>query len=126
MCYERDTGAPLKVMFERGILCFNRSLKYCDLRMISCSYLQRTTLEQELGLAAYLVKADSRPPQNPGPGSDLLESDTEKLSSTDNEEEEGQEHSKTICTSGCLTDWLHHIWSYYLFCHDILPCCSHP
>lgn len=66
--------------------------------MISCSYLQRTTLEQELGLAAYLVKADSRPPQNPGPGSDLLESDTEKLSSTDNEEEEGQEHSKTSCT----------------------------
>ncbi|XP_075906544.1 protein GREB1 isoform X2 [Nelusetta ayraudi] len=72
-----------------------RSLKYCDLRMISCSYLQRTTLEQELGLAAYLVKADSRPPQNPGPGSDLLESDTEKLSSTDNEEEEGQEHNNS-------------------------------
>uniref|UniRef100_A0A3P8RZ11 Growth regulating estrogen receptor binding 1 n=1 Tax=Amphiprion percula TaxID=161767 RepID=A0A3P8RZ11_AMPPE len=69
-----------------------RSLKYCDLRVISCSYLQRTTLEQELGLAAYLVKAESRPPHNPGPGSDLLESDAEKLSSTDNEEEEGQEN----------------------------------
>lgn len=73
----------------------HRSLKYCDLRVISCSYLQRTTLEQELGLAAYLVKADTRPSPNPGPGSDLLESDTEKLSSTDNEEEEGQENSKT-------------------------------
>lgn len=96
MCYERDAGSPLKVMFEHGILCFNRSLKYCDLRTISCSYLQRTTLEQELGLAAYLVKAESRPPQNPGPGSDLLESDTEKLSSTDNEEEEGQDHSKAL------------------------------
>ncbi|XP_078016797.1 protein GREB1 isoform X2 [Epinephelus lanceolatus] len=69
-----------------------RSLKYCDLRVISCSYLQRTTLEQELGLAAYLVRAESRPPHNPGPGSDLLESDAEKLSSTDNEEEEGQEN----------------------------------
>ncbi|KAM3626089.1 uncharacterized protein V6R79_022341 [Siganus canaliculatus] len=68
-----------------------RSLKYCDLRLISCSYLQRITLEQELGLAAYLVRAESRPPPNPGPGSDLLESDAEKLSSTDNEEEEGQE-----------------------------------
>uniref|UniRef100_A0A671VCH6 Growth regulating estrogen receptor binding 1 n=1 Tax=Sparus aurata TaxID=8175 RepID=A0A671VCH6_SPAAU len=69
-----------------------RSLKYCDLRVINCSYLQRTTLEQELGLAAYLVRAESRPPHNPGPGSDLLESDAEKLSSTDNEEEEGQEN----------------------------------
>ncbi|KAM4602925.1 protein GREB1 [Polymixia lowei] len=69
-----------------------RSLKYCDLRVISSSYLQRTTLEQELGLAAYLVRAESRPPHNPGPGSDLLESDAEKLSSTDNEEEEGQEN----------------------------------
>uniref|UniRef100_A0A8C9YE64 Growth regulating estrogen receptor binding 1 n=1 Tax=Sander lucioperca TaxID=283035 RepID=A0A8C9YE64_SANLU len=71
-----------------------RSLKYCDLRVISCSYLQRTTLEQELGLAAYLVRAESRPPHNPGPGSDLLESDAEKLSSTDNEEEEGQENGE--------------------------------
>uniref|UniRef100_A0A3P9P827 Growth regulating estrogen receptor binding 1 n=1 Tax=Poecilia reticulata TaxID=8081 RepID=A0A3P9P827_POERE len=69
-----------------------RSLKYCDLRVISCSYLQRTTLEQELGLAAYLVKAESRPPHDPGPGSDLIESDPEKLSSTDNEEEEAQEN----------------------------------
>ncbi|XP_029982834.1 protein GREB1 [Sphaeramia orbicularis] len=71
-----------------------RSLKYCDLRVISCSYLQRTTLEQELGLAAYLVRAESRLPHNPGPGSDSLESDAEKLSSTDNEEEEGQENGK--------------------------------
>ncbi|XP_026149596.1 LOW QUALITY PROTEIN: protein GREB1 [Mastacembelus armatus] len=69
-----------------------RSLKYCDLRVISCSYLQRTTIEQELGLAAYLVKAESRPPDNPSAGSDLLGSDAEKLSSTDNEEEEGQEN----------------------------------
>lgn len=61
---------------------------------MSCSYLQRTTLEQELGLAAYLVRAESRPPHNPGPGSDLLESDAEKLSSTDNEEEEGQENGE--------------------------------
>ncbi|XP_029132994.2 protein GREB1 [Labrus bergylta] len=76
-----------------------RSLKYCDLRVISCSYLQRTTLEQELGLAAYLVKAESRPPHNPGPGSDQLESDAEKLSSTDNEEEEGQENGDSPLSS---------------------------
>uniref|UniRef100_A0A8C9SW27 Growth regulating estrogen receptor binding 1 n=1 Tax=Scleropages formosus TaxID=113540 RepID=A0A8C9SW27_SCLFO len=63
-----------------------RSLKYCDLRLISPSHLLRTTLEQELGLAAYLVRAEAqggRPPV-----SDLSESDPEKLSSTDNEEEE--------------------------------------
>ncbi|KAM7406316.1 hypothetical protein PAMP_000701 [Pampus punctatissimus] len=76
-----------------------RSLKYCDLRVISCSYLHRTTLEQELGLAAYLVRAESRSPHNPGPGSDLLESDAEKLSSTDNEEEEGQENSEITMDS---------------------------
>ncbi|XP_040925881.1 protein GREB1 [Betta splendens] len=76
-----------------------RSLKYCDLRVISCSYLQRTTLEQELGLAAYLVRAESRPPHNPGPGSDLLESDAEKLSSTDNEEEDGQENGSPLSSS---------------------------
>lgn len=74
-------------------ICF-RSLKYCDLRVISCSYLQRTTLEQELGLAAYLVKAESRLPHNPGPGSNEIESDAEKLSSTDNEEEEGHENGR--------------------------------
>ncbi|KAM9408307.1 LOW QUALITY PROTEIN: protein GREB1 [Pholidichthys leucotaenia] len=68
-----------------------RSLKYCDLRVINRSYLQRTTLEQELGLAAYLVKADTRPAHNSGSGSDVLESDAEKLSSTDNEEDEGQQ-----------------------------------
>uniref|UniRef100_A0A3B3ZCM8 Uncharacterized protein n=1 Tax=Periophthalmus magnuspinnatus TaxID=409849 RepID=A0A3B3ZCM8_9GOBI len=68
-----------------------RSLKYCDLRVISCSYLQRTTLEQELGLAAYLVQTDSRPPHNNGPRSDSLESDAEKLSSSENEEDEGQD-----------------------------------
>ncbi|XP_024911522.1 protein GREB1 isoform X2 [Cynoglossus semilaevis] len=76
-----------------------RSLKYCDLRVISCSYLQRTTLEQELGLAAYLVRHESRLPHNPGPGSDLLESDAEKLSSTDNEEEEGQENDDSPLSS---------------------------
>lgn len=68
----------------------HRSLKHCDLRVISSSHLQRTTLEQELGLAAYLVRAEPRPLHNPSPGSDTLESDAEKLSSTDNEEEEEQ------------------------------------
>ncbi|XP_063039766.1 protein GREB1 [Engraulis encrasicolus] len=66
-----------------------RSLKYCDLRVISSAYLQRTPLEQELGLAAYLVKVGPREgPGRPNTASDLSESDPDKLSSTDNEEEE--------------------------------------
>nr|XP_055028568.1 protein GREB1 isoform X1 [Misgurnus anguillicaudatus] len=65
-----------------------RSLKYCDLRVISCWSLQRTSLEQELGLAAYLLKAKQDAQHGPHAPSDLSESDPEKLSSTDNEEEE--------------------------------------
>uniref|UniRef100_A0A8C7M5W9 Growth regulating estrogen receptor binding 1 n=1 Tax=Oncorhynchus kisutch TaxID=8019 RepID=A0A8C7M5W9_ONCKI len=75
-----------------------RSLKYCDLRVISSSYLQRTALEQELGLAAYLVRVESQGSQPhghaPGLGSDLSESDSDKLNSTDNEEKEGGENSE--------------------------------
>ncbi|XP_041105607.1 protein GREB1 isoform X2 [Polyodon spathula] len=63
-----------------------RSLKYCDLRLINSTCLMRTALEQELGLTAYLVK--SQGPSEKVPASDLTESDMEKLSSTDNEEEE--------------------------------------
>uniref|UniRef100_A0A8C4S9B6 Growth regulating estrogen receptor binding 1 n=1 Tax=Erpetoichthys calabaricus TaxID=27687 RepID=A0A8C4S9B6_ERPCA len=63
-----------------------RSLKYCDLRLINSTYLMRTALEQELGLAAYLVKSDMLSSKM-GPNY-LSESDPEKLSSTDNEDEE--------------------------------------
>lgn len=36
-------------------LCLFRSLKYCDLRLIDSSYLTRTALEQEVGLACTYV-----------------------------------------------------------------------
>ncbi|XP_060736317.1 protein GREB1 isoform X1 [Tachysurus vachellii] len=82
-----------------------RSLKYCDERVISCCALQRTALEQELGLAAYLVRVEEQRQHGLPVSSDLSESDPDKLSSTDNEEEEsivnavssalpGQEHSQ--------------------------------
>ncbi|KAB5562529.1 hypothetical protein PHYPO_G00018820 [Pangasianodon hypophthalmus] len=81
-----------------------RSLKYCDERVISCCALQRTALEQELGLAAYLVRVEEQRQHGPRVSSDLSESDPDKLSSTDNEEEEtvvdvssalpGQDHSQ--------------------------------
>lgn len=65
-----------------------RSLKYCDERVISCCTLQRTALEQELGLAAYLVRVEEQRQHGPCVSSDMSESDPDKLSSTDNEEEE--------------------------------------
>ncbi|XP_030629568.1 protein GREB1 [Chanos chanos] len=65
-----------------------RSLKYCDLRVVNSWCLQRTALEQELGLAAYLLKAEHTGQRGTSASSDLSESDPEKLSGTDNEEEE--------------------------------------
>nr|XP_038033147.1 protein GREB1 isoform X1 [Anas platyrhynchos]XP_038033148.1 protein GREB1 isoform X1 [Anas platyrhynchos]XP_038033149.1 protein GREB1 isoform X1 [Anas platyrhynchos] len=63
-----------------------RSLRYCDLRLINSSSLVRTTLEQELGLAAYFVSSEVHTEK--AVMNDVLESDPEKLSSTDNEDEE--------------------------------------
>ncbi|XP_061316812.1 protein GREB1 isoform X1 [Pezoporus flaviventris] len=63
-----------------------RSLRYCDLRLINSSSLIRTTLEQELGLAAYFVSSEVHTEK--AVANDVLESDPEKLSSTDNEDEE--------------------------------------
>ncbi|NWR73340.1 GREB1 protein, partial [Centropus unirufus] len=63
-----------------------RSLRYCDLRLINSSSLVRTTLEQELGLAAYFVSSEIHTEK--AVVNDVLESDLEKLSSTDNEDEE--------------------------------------
>ncbi|XP_078204635.1 protein GREB1 isoform X4 [Callithrix jacchus] len=63
-----------------------RSLRYCDLRLINSSCLVRTALEQELGLAAYFVSNEV--PLEKGTRNEASESDAEKLSSTDNEDEE--------------------------------------
>uniref|UniRef100_A0A8D0KP91 Growth regulating estrogen receptor binding 1 n=1 Tax=Salvator merianae TaxID=96440 RepID=A0A8D0KP91_SALMN len=64
-----------------------RSLRYCDLRLINSSCLVRTTLEQELGLAAYFISSEISL-EKVAPPNDVMESDQEKLSSTDNEDEE--------------------------------------
>ncbi|XP_042302593.1 protein GREB1 isoform X3 [Sceloporus undulatus] len=64
-----------------------RSLRYCDLRLINSSCLVRTALEQELGLAAYFISSEISV-EKVAPPNDVLESDPEKLSSTDNEDEE--------------------------------------
>ncbi|KAJ7398829.1 Protein GREB1 [Pitangus sulphuratus] len=73
-----------------------RSLRYCDLRLINSSSLVRTTLEQELGLAAYFVSSEIHTEK--AVVNDVLESDPEKLSSTDNEDEEIATEVTAFCT----------------------------
>lgn len=57
----------------------------------------RTALEQELGLAAYFVSNDV--PLEKGAKNEVLESDGEKLSSTDEDEEAGVEGEGPDCIS---------------------------
>ncbi|OXB84407.1 UNVERIFIED_CONTAM: hypothetical protein H355_010834 [Colinus virginianus] len=73
-----------------------RSLRYCDLRLINSSSLVRTTLEQELGLAAYFVSSEIH--SEKAVVNDVLESDPEKLSSTDNEDEEIATEVTAFCS----------------------------
>ncbi|KAG8524773.1 Protein GREB1 [Galemys pyrenaicus] len=72
-----------------------RSLRYCDLRLINSSCLVRTALEQELGLAAYFVSNEA--PLEKGSRNEALESDADKLSSTDNEDEEPGTEGSALC-----------------------------
>ncbi|XP_072297007.1 GREB1-like protein isoform X3 [Eucyclogobius newberryi] len=68
--YENDDWAPKIYEDLEGLPCiviltgkdplgetFPRSLKYCDLRLIDSSYLTRTALEQEVGLACTYVSS---------------------------------------------------------------------
>lgn len=84
---DKAVDCSCNIYFSQYLLLFlSRSLRYCDLRLINSSSLVRTSLEQELGLAAYFVSSEihtEKPVVN-----DVLESDPEKLSSTDNEDEE--------------------------------------
>lgn len=59
----------------------------------------RTALEQELGLAAYFVSNDV--PLEKGAKNEVLESDGEKLSSTDEDEEAGVE-GEGVLTHLCV------------------------
>ncbi len=87
-CYLYVIYPNLSWYLYSGLPCCSsvlRSLKYCDLRVISCWSLQRTTLEQELGLAAYLLKTKQDGQLGPHARCDLSESDPEKLSTDDEE-----------------------------------------
>ncbi|KAF1530443.1 GREB1-like protein, partial [Eudyptula minor] len=65
---------------------FPRSLKYCDLRLIDSSYLTRTALEQEVGLACCYVSKDAI--RGPIVALDLSEKEHEKANGSENESDE--------------------------------------
>ncbi|PKU39434.1 protein greb1 [Limosa lapponica baueri] len=90
-------GTKKKCMHYSGkFIKHKRSLRYCDLRLINSSSLVRTTLEQELGLAAYFVSSEVHTEK--AVVNDVLESDPEKLSSTDNEDEEIATEVTAFCS----------------------------
>uniref|UniRef100_A0ACB8FDE3 GREB1-like protein n=1 Tax=Sphaerodactylus townsendi TaxID=933632 RepID=A0ACB8FDE3_9SAUR len=65
---------------------FPRSLKYCDLRLIDSSYLTRTALEQEVGLACCYVSKEAI--RGPILALDLSEKDQEKATVVENDADE--------------------------------------
>uniref|UniRef100_A0A8C8SJB7 GREB1 like retinoic acid receptor coactivator n=1 Tax=Pelusios castaneus TaxID=367368 RepID=A0A8C8SJB7_9SAUR len=65
---------------------FPRSLKYCDLRLIDSSYLTRTALEQEVGLACCYVSKEVI--RGPIVALDLSEKEHEKVNISENDSDE--------------------------------------
>ncbi|XP_009469509.1 PREDICTED: GREB1-like protein [Nipponia nippon] len=89
---------------------FPRSLKYCDLRLIDSSYLTRTALEQEVGLACCYVSKEAI--RGPIVALDLSEKEHEKANGSENDSDEllidldrPQSNSSAVTgTSGSLAD----------------------
>ncbi|XP_056377659.1 GREB1-like protein isoform X2 [Hyla sarda] len=65
---------------------FPRSLKYCDLRLIDSSFLTRTALEQEVGLACCFVSKEFI--REPTTVLDLSDKDIDKANSIENDSDE--------------------------------------
>uniref|UniRef100_A0A8C3W6K5 GREB1 like retinoic acid receptor coactivator n=1 Tax=Catagonus wagneri TaxID=51154 RepID=A0A8C3W6K5_9CETA len=65
---------------------FPRSLKYCDLRLIDSSYLTRTALEQEVGLACCYVSKEVI--RGPTAALDLSSKEQERATASENDAEE--------------------------------------
>ncbi|XP_062918734.1 GREB1-like protein isoform X1 [Mobula hypostoma] len=120
---EQDDWNPLTYQDLEGLPCiviltgkdplgesFPRSMKYCDLRLIDSSYLTRTTLEQEIGLACgYVSKSAVRETMAIF---QRTEKDQEKVFIDENESDElqidlerPQSNSSTVTgTSGSLAE----------------------
>ncbi|KAM9308626.1 GREB1-like protein [Gastrophryne carolinensis] len=65
---------------------FPRSLKYCDLRLIDSSFLTRTALEQEIGLACCYVSRDII--KEPMTALDLSDKDVDQANSIENDSDD--------------------------------------
>ncbi|XP_055481251.1 GREB1-like protein [Psammomys obesus] len=65
---------------------FPRSLKYCDLRLIDSSYLTRTALEQEVGLACCYVSKEVV--RGPAAALDLSGKEAERAPTSENDADE--------------------------------------
>ncbi|KAL1773732.1 GREB1 isoform X1 [Sigmodon hispidus] len=89
---------------------FPRSLKYCDLRLIDSSYLTRTALEQEVGLACCYVSKEVI--RGPAAALDLSGKEAERASTNENDSEEllidlerpQSNNSAVTATSGSITE----------------------
>ncbi|XP_029109413.1 GREB1-like protein isoform X2 [Scleropages formosus] len=81
---------------------FPRSLKYCDLRLIDSSYLTRTALEQEVGLACSYVSQRSAAPGNLEP-TESTDTDPQDELSVDTKSPQSSSSSNTA-TSGSATE----------------------
>lgn len=108
-CYVA-TGAKHRVN-PMCSLC--RSLKYCDLRLIDSSYLTRTALEQEVGLACtYVTKGVVPEPRMRRPE----EQDEEKSSShtDDGHMDLERPHSNGSAVTRASGEFLNHRF-YWLY-----------
>uniref|UniRef100_A0A4W2FWT4 GREB1 like retinoic acid receptor coactivator n=1 Tax=Bos indicus x Bos taurus TaxID=30522 RepID=A0A4W2FWT4_BOBOX len=73
--------------FEKMVnTLLERSLKYCDLRLIDSSYLTRTALEQEMGLACCYVSKEVI--RGPTAALDLSGKEQERAAASENDTEE--------------------------------------
>ncbi|KAM6219966.1 GREB1-like protein isoform 2-T2 [Rhynchocyon petersi] len=87
--YQDLEGLPCIVIFTgKDPLgeSFPRSLKYCDLRLIDSSYLTRTALEQELGLACCYVSKEVV--RGPAVALDLSGKEQERATVSENDSDE--------------------------------------
>ncbi|XP_061835252.2 GREB1-like protein isoform X1 [Nerophis lumbriciformis] len=85
---------------------FPRSLKYSDLRLIDSSYLTRTALEQEVGLACTYVSMGvaKEPKKTPGPRESDVEKATASMNDGDELERPQSNGSAATRTSGSLVE----------------------
>ncbi|XP_066575361.1 GREB1-like protein isoform X1 [Amia ocellicauda] len=87
--YEELEGLPcIVILTGKDPLgeTFPRSLKYCDMRLIDSSYLTRTALEQEVGMACTYVSRGAV--KEPLGATELVDQEQDKANSSENDPDE--------------------------------------